>query len=66
MIETEIDMTPWEKPPCTCGHGPDGICLNGIVYESCGLPECYGACADNGTKCEFEPGCCDYERLGKA
>jgi hypothetical protein len=43
---------------CPCGHGPDDICLNGLIYGSCGDGNCGGGCTDTGT-CQHPPGCCD-------
>lgn len=43
---------------CPCGHGPDDICLNGIIYGACSSDACGGSCTDDGT-CQSLPGCCD-------
>jgi hypothetical protein len=42
---------------CPCGHGADDMCLNGLVYVSCGDDSCDGACIDAG-RCSSLPGCC--------
>ena len=47
--------------PCPCGHGPDDLCMNGVIYVSCGADECEGACDDQGDLCQHLPGCCDPE-----
>lgn len=45
---------------CVCNHGPDDMCLNRLVYVSCGSEFCGGACEDAGS-CKYIPGCCDYD-----
>jgi hypothetical protein len=37
------------------------MCLNRLVYVSCGSEFCGGACEDAGS-CKYIPGCCDYDR----
>lgn len=51
------------KPYCPCGggHGPDDLCMNGVVYGSCSSEVCGGACIDDGT-CEGGPDCCEVRR----
>jgi hypothetical protein len=46
---------------CPCGHGPDDICLNSLIYGNCGDENCGGSCTDTGT-CRSLPGCCDEDR----
>lgn len=48
--------------PCTCNHHPDDICLNSVIYESCGHDSCGGGCSDEGGECLAGPGCCDTRR----
>lgn len=43
---------------CPCGHGEDDICLNGVIYGSCGDECCGGSCVDV-DQCLSLPGCCD-------
>lgn len=50
---------------CTCGHHPDDICVEGVIYESCSSEYCYGACSDEGGKCKGGPGCCDPDAWAK-
>jgi hypothetical protein len=53
----ETDAVPWV---CPCGHNGDDLCLNGLIYVSCGADECGGACEEGG-RCRSLPGCCDPE-----
>ena len=46
-------------PHCPCGHGPDDICLNGLIYGNCGDENCSGGCDPDAGKCQSLPGCCD-------
>lgn len=50
--------------PCPCGHAPDDICLNGLIYVSCGHENCGGACEEGG-RCGSLPGCCDPVAAGR-
>lgn len=47
--------------PCPCGHGEDDICLNDLIYGSCGNEACDGACEPADT-CKALPGCCQAQR----
>lgn len=43
---------------CPCGHGSDDMCLNALIYGSCGDENCGGSCEEVG-RCRSLPGCCD-------
>jgi hypothetical protein len=47
---------------CPCGHGEDDICLNGLIYGSCGNENCGGGCDPDAGTCYALPGCCDQRR----
>jgi hypothetical protein len=52
---------PEDAAYCPCGHGPDDLCLNGLIYGSCGDENCGGGCTDVDT-CKVLPGCCGEGR----